>query len=90
MKINTKVLSLTLGIMWGGSILFVGLLNLLWPSYGKIFLELVASIYPGYHPVSSLGQVIVATGYGLVDGAIGGLIFGWLYNLFAKTRGGKI
>jgi hypothetical protein len=35
------------------------------------------------------GSVITATLYGLVDGAIAGALFGWLYNLLAHRRLGK-
>ncbi len=82
MKLNIKALSLTVAIVWGGSILLVGLGNLMVNTYGVAFLEVAASIYPGYQAASSLGDVIVGTLYGLVDGFIGGLIIGWLYNLF--------
>ena len=80
MKINIKALSLTVAIVWGGSILLVGLGNLMANTYGVAFLEVVASIYPGYQAASSLGDVIVGTLYGLVDGFIGGLLIGWVYN----------
>ncbi len=80
MKINIKALSLTIAIVWGGGILLVGLGNLMANTYGVAFLEVVASIYPGYQAASSFGDVIVGTLYGLVDGLIGGLIIGWVYN----------
>ena len=54
---------------------------MMWPSYGATFLEVVSSLYPGYEP-GGLGQVISGTLYALVDGAIGGAIFAWIYNLF--------
>jgi len=82
MKINIKALSLTVAFVWGGSILLIGLANLIWTTFGVAFLEVAASIYPGYQAASSFWQVIVGTLYGLVDGFIGGLIIGWLYNLF--------
>ena len=87
MKINTKALSYTLAITWGGSILVVGLLNLIWPTYAGTFLGVVASFYPGYHATASLGQVFVGTVYGVVDGLIGGLVVGWLYNFLAAKSG---
>ena len=31
----------------------------------------------------ALGDALVGTTYGLVDGGFGGFFFGWLYNLFA-------
>jgi len=82
MRMDIKALSLTVALVWGGSILLIGLANLIWTTYGVAFLEVAASIYPGYRGDSSFGQVIVGTLYGLVDGFIGGLIIGWLYNLF--------
>lgn len=82
MKINLKALSCTAAIGWGGSILGVGLGNLIWPTYGSAFLEVVASVYPGYQAASSLREVIAGTLYGMVDGFLGGLMLGWIYNLF--------
>jgi hypothetical protein len=45
---------------------------------------LIASIYPGYSGASSLGQVVIGTLYGLVDGTIGGAVFAWVYNWLAE------
>jgi hypothetical protein len=45
------------------------------------FLQLCASVYPGYHPGTGMGSVVIGALYALVDGLIGGAIFGWLYNL---------
>jgi hypothetical protein len=84
MKFNIGALSLTIGLFWGGSIFVVGLADLAWPGYGREFLELAASIYPGYRAVATFGQVVVGMLYGLVDGAIGGAVFGWLYNWLSQ------
>jgi len=83
MKLNTTALALTSGLIWGGAVLAVGAANLVWPEYGRAFLDLAASVYPGYHPGTGAGSVISGALYGLVDGAIAGLLFGWLYNLLA-------
>lgn len=80
MKFNIGALSLTVGLFWGGAILLVGVSNLIWPGYGSAFLQLAASIYPGYAGGATFGQVVIGTLYGLVDGAIGAAVFGWLYN----------
>ena len=85
MRLDTKALGFTFGISWGGSILLVGIANLIWPGYGSAFLELGASLYPGYAAGYSFGQVIIGTLYGLVDGFIGGLIFAWVYNVFVPA-----
>jgi hypothetical protein len=82
MRLNLKALVLTAGLVWAGSVLMVGVANLIWPGYGTTFLQLVASIYPGYDATGSVAAVIVGTLYALVDGAIFGLVFGWLYNFF--------
>jgi hypothetical protein len=84
MKFNIGALALAIGLFWGGSILLVGVSNLMWPGYGSAFLQLVASIYPGYKASATFGQVIIGTLYGLVDGAIGGALFAWLYNCCAS------
>jgi len=44
----------------------------------------MSSIYPGYKTAVGLQGVLVGTGYALVDGAIAGMIFGWLYNGVTK------
>jgi hypothetical protein len=67
-------------LFFGGAILLVGISNLVWPGYGSAFLQLVASIYPGYKASATFGQVVIGALYGLVDGAIGGAMFAWLYN----------
>ena len=83
MKLNLKALVLTAAILWALAVFLVGGANLIWSGYGGAFLRLMASIYPGYHATGSIGDLIVGALYALVDGAICGLVFGLLYNLFA-------
>jgi hypothetical protein len=85
MRLSVIGLACTVGVLWGAAILFVGLLNIAFPSYGVAFLELISSVYPGYDyaPGCGFGETIVGALYGLVDGAIAGLLFALLYNLFA-------
>jgi len=81
MKLSVKALALATAIIWSGAILTVGCVNMIFPGYAGNFLEIVGSIYPGYHPGTGLSGVIVGSLYGFVDAGIGGLIFAWLYNL---------
>jgi hypothetical protein len=75
--------------MWGMLCMFgVGLGNMMWSGYGQALLDLAASIYPGYDAAPSIGQVLLATLYGLADGAICGALFAWLYNRFAAAQPG--
>jgi len=85
MRFHVFAFSLTVGVIWGAAILLVAAANLIWPNYGQLFLELTASIYPGYHPGTGLGSVITGSLYALVDGTIGGALFAWVYNLLAST-----
>ncbi len=84
MKLSWKRLAFATGIGWGGCILVIGLMNLMWPPYGVTVLDLARSVYPGYAGMAGFGGVIVGTVYGLVDGAIAGAIFAWLYNVAGR------
>ena len=86
MKFNIMALGITCGVIWAGAILFTGVCGLIWPGYGQTFLDMVASVYPGYKGTASIGQVVIGTLYGLADGAVAGMIFAWLYNFFAKSE----
>ena len=87
MQLSVKALTIVTAILWGGGVLFTGLVNLAVPSYGTECLKLMSSVYPGFHFSRTFGDVLVGTGYGLVDGAIAGFIFSWLYNFFAGRAG---
>jgi hypothetical protein len=82
MKLNVKALTMAGAVLVGGMIFLVGLANQIFPSYAEACLELVDSIYPGYSYRGGFGSVIVGALYGLLDGAIGGALIGWLYNMF--------
>lgn len=84
MRLDVVALAVTTALIWGAAVLVVASANVIWPPYGRAFLDLVASIYPGYHPGPGAGSVVTGTFYGLVDGGIGGAVFGWLYNLLAR------
>jgi hypothetical protein len=86
MTLSVKSLAIVSALLWGGAILTVGLINLAAPSYGVVFLQCMSGVYPGFHNSRTLLDVLVGTGYGLVDGAIGGALFGWLYNVFSQKR----
>jgi len=81
MKINTKALAISTGIICG---LFVFLLTLwfLVMGYNGNLLAKLDGVYLGYS-VSWLGAFIGLI-YGFVDGLIGGALLGFLYNKFAK------
>lgn len=86
MKLNVKAFTVTSGAFWALTFLMVGITNLVWSGYGSTFLQVVASIYPGYHAETCVRDIAVGTLYALVDGTIAGLIFACLYNLVARGK----
>lgn len=85
MKLDVKALALTGGLIWGILAMFLsGVANLIWSGYAQGFLDVMASVYPGYNATASFGQVIIGTLYGVVDGAIAGALFALVYNCFAQ------
>ena len=89
MKLNTLALALTAAILWGLAMLGMTLANLVSGSYGAQFLQLMSSVYPGYHATRSIGEVVVGTLYGVVDAFICGAVFAWLYNHLSPVSGGQ-
>ncbi len=86
MRLSLKGMAAAGGLLWGGSILCLGLINLAKPAFGLSILEAVSSVYPWFHVSRHFADVVVGGADALVDGAIAGLLFGWLYNLFAGER----
>ncbi len=80
MKLSIKKFAFSCSIIWGLAILMVSSANMLWPDYGNAFLSVVSSIYPGYEAMQGVVSIIVGTLYALVDAAIGGALFAWIYN----------
>lgn len=89
MNLNARGLTWSMALLWGGMMLVCALANLFFPGYASAFLELAASVYPGYDGPGGFGSVLVVTAYGLVDGAIFGLLTAWLYNTFAEKAGAE-
>jgi hypothetical protein len=84
MKLNVKAMAFGIGIVWGAAVLFTGIAHLLWTGYGTIFLQCMASVYPGYNASGSIGDLIIGVAYAVVDGGIFGLLLAWLYNRFLR------
>jgi hypothetical protein len=76
-KLNVKALGLSIGIVWGGGMLLLGLMTL-FSNWGIDLIILIGSVYIGYN--STLGGILIGTIWGFCDGAIFGLLIAWLYN----------
>ena len=84
MRFNIRAMALASAILWGGCVLLVGVGNLIIDGYGQHFLEVLASIYTGYHAIRNFADVGIAVFYAILDGMIGGGILAWLYNRLAR------
>ena len=82
-KLNVKAMAATSALMWSGAVFATGVANLIQPKYGKDFLRVVSSVYPGYKARPELRQVAVGAAYAALDGAFAGAFFAWLYNRLA-------
>jgi len=79
-KLNIKAFTLSCGITWGLAMLFLA-----WVSsfgWGIRDVTVIADLYLGYGP-TFLGGIVGAL-WGFVDGAIGGFLLSYFYNIFLK------
>ena len=84
MRLNITAFSFTVGLISAVAILLIATANLMWPTYGTTFLDLAASIYPGYHRGQTVAQIVTGTLYALLDGAVWGAAFAWIHNFLAR------
>ncbi len=77
-QINLKALALSLGATFGAYVFLLGILAMF--GYGVPVVEAISSLYMGYAP-TCLGALIGGL-YAFFDGAVAGLLIGWLYNRF--------
>jgi hypothetical protein len=93
MKLNARAMAMATGLIWGGGLLLTGVAAVTLGGegdyYGKDFLLMVASVYPGYRGVPEIGDVLLGTGIGLVDGAVAGFLLASIYNMCAGDKGSK-
>ena len=80
MKLNIKGMAIAFGLVWGISLFVI--------TWWIIFLEgssntatFIGKFYIGYS-LTPAGSVIGLL-WGVLDGAIGGAMFAWLYNRFS-------
>jgi hypothetical protein len=83
MKLNVKAFALACGLMWGLGIFLLTWWIILFEGSTRD-VTLIGRVYRGFN-ISPTGSVIGLV-WALADGAIGGAIFAWLYNLIAGNN----
>jgi len=76
-KLDARKFGLAGGILWG-AVMLVSTILAVSTGYATEFLNLFASIYPGFN--ISGGGVVVGLIYGFVDGFVGCWLFAKIYN----------
>jgi hypothetical protein len=80
MRFNVKALALTCGLWWGFGVFFFAWWIMLFEGQ-HADAGMLGHIYRGFS-ITPLGSIIGLL-WAFADGFVGGLIFAWLYNLFA-------
>ena len=81
-EVNTKVIALTLGIVWSLYLLAISIIAMSSEAYGHNVAEFIMTVYPGY--ALSLVGIIYGMFWAFLDGAIFGVVFSFIYNQVLK------
>jgi len=87
MRLSIQGTAIAAGLLWGGALLLVGLINLARPEYGTHFLAVMNSVYPWFHSTHNFASVAIGAIDGLIDGVVAGCLFTWLYNTTLDVSG---
>mgnify|MGYP001220481444 CR=1 FL=1 len=80
MVIESKRASLAFGALWATVMFAVGLVRLVLTDYGQPFVEVMASIYPGYSGHGTFFEAIIGALYGGLGGSVLGFTLAWFYS----------
>jgi len=83
MKLSKRALGLSLGLLWGVTVLLATWWLLYWGSPGGTISK-IGAFYLGYSFTWVGG--LIGFFWGFVDGFICGVIIAWLYNIFHKDK----
>ena len=81
MKFNVAAAAIAGGVGFAIAIGASGILNMIFDGYGKAFLDVMASVYPGYKATGTAGDLVIGCFYAATDGIIAGGGLALLYNI---------
>ncbi len=81
MKFNVAAAAIAGGVGFAIAIGASGILNMIFDGYGKAFLDVMASVYPGYKATGTAGDLVIGCFYAATDGIIAGGGMALLYNI---------
>ena len=81
MKIRPLGFGMSIGILWGLSVVIISLLSIYF-SYGTAVVTFLTTVYLGYE--LTLVGVLIGTGWAFLDGFVGGFLLAAVYNLFIR------
>jgi hypothetical protein len=84
MRLSPVAMAVSFALLGGSALLFVGFLNLIFPTYGTAFLAIASSVYPWFHGSGTIRDVLMGTVDGFIDGGIAGFLLAWFYNLASR------
>ncbi|MFN3234051.1 MAG: bacteriophage holin [Gammaproteobacteria bacterium] len=80
-KIHVLGLGFTLGIIWGVSLLLMGILGHVM-GYGTEFVTAMGTLYVGFAP--TVNGAFLGLIWGFLDGFILGILIAFIYNILVK------
>ena len=82
-KLDVVAVAVAIAVTWGIAVFFVGVIAgfSLW---GRPFVTAIGSLYIGYTP--GIPGSIIGLIWAVIDGAIGGAFYAWIYNWVAVRR----
>lgn len=86
-NINTKAVTLTLGIVWALYLLVISITAIITDTYAHNVVQFIATIYPDYS-LSFMG-IVYGVFWAFFDGAIFGFVFSIVYNQVLKIGSHK-
>ena len=82
-RLSVCALGIAVGVAWALGVLVVGISSLLF-GYGVEIVKIFSSMYIGF--VATPVGVLIGTLWAFIDGFIGGVIIGFVYNKVLKSH----